>query len=400
MINFKDILEYDRLAREDVKKYPKNRFLFSELETQAGRHFTGIVGPRGVGKTILLKQLAHKYNHSLYISLDTIQDDLFALAKKAKQDFKIQHLLLDEVHFHSNFDEGLKKIYDYLDLNVIFTSSVALALFESQYDLSRRVLLKKLYPFSFREYLFFKYNANFAQLSFNDILNKNIGREFFSYANSFYDYLQGGIFPFSIDEPLALELLKNIRTKVIRKDIPRVTDVAVSELETIEKVLAFIGSSGIDGINYSSISGNCGITKYKAEQYVRLLEKAFVLHQIFPKGSNVLKEPKILMSVPYRLLYTDFQRALGGLREDFFVEVMRSLNQEIYYLKSTRGKKTPDYLLTHKGKSIAVEIGGKGKGREQFKGFTPDKKIIAADADIMDDTRRPLFIFGFLETHL
>jgi len=76
---------------------------------------------------------------------------------------------------------------------------------------------------------------------------------------------------------------------------------------------------------------------------------------------------------------------------------MRSLDCDIYYLKSTRGKKTPDYLLTHKGKNIAVEIGGKRKGREQFKGFTPDKKIIAADTETMDDIRKPLLLFGFLE---
>ena len=396
MINFKEIMEYDRLAREDAKKYSKHRFLYSDLQLHAGKHFTGIVGPRGVGKTVLLKQLANKYDNALYISLDIIKDDLFALAKKAKQDFQIKHLLLDEVHFNHNFDESLKKIYDFLDLNVIFTSSVALALFESQYDLSRRVLLKKLYPFSFREYLYFKYDVKLPELSFDDVLKKKVKREFFSYANSFYDYLQGGIFPFSLDEPLALELLKNIRAKVIRKDIPQVTDIAVSELETIEKVLTFIGSADVDGINYSSISQNCGITKYKAEQYVRLLEKAFILSQVFPKGTNVLKEPKIVMSVPYRLLYTDFKAALGGLREDFFVESMLSRDGDIYYLKSTRGKKTPDYLLTVNGKNIAVEIGGKGKGREQFKGFTPDEKIIAADADIMDGIKRPLFLFGLL----
>ena len=396
MVNFKDILEYDRLAREDGERYPKKRFLFSELQAREGRHFTGIAGPRGVGKTILLKQLALKYKHSLYISLDTVRDDLFLLAKKAKEDFHIQLLLLDEVHFHPNFDEGLKKIYDYLDLDIVFTSSVALALFESQYDLSRRVLLKKLYPFSFREYLFFKYDIKFNVLSFDDILNKRFDRECFSYMNNFYDYLQGGIFPFSIHEPLALELLKNIRMKVIRKDIPRVTDVTVSELEIIEKVLSFIGTSGIDGINYSSISRNCGITKYKAEQYVCLLEKAFILHQVFPRGTNVLKEPKILMAVPYRLLYAGFQHVIGGLREDFFIEVMRSLGQDVHYLKSTRGRKTPDYTISYKGKDIVIEVGGKKKGREQFKGFTFDRKIIAVDADNMDDIRRPLFLFGFL----
>lgn len=396
MIDFKNILEYDRLAREDGKKYLQKRFLFSEIQIGKGKHFTGIVGPRGVGKTILLKQLALKHDHSLYVSLDSIHDDLFLLAKKAKEDFKIQLLLLDEVHFHPGFDEGLKKIYDYLDLDIVFTSSVALALFESQYDLSRRVLLKKLYPFSFREYLFFKYGIKFKMLSLDDILNKEFDRAIFSYMNDFYDYLQGGVFPFSIHESFPLDLLKNICAKVIRKDIPRVLDVAVSELDIIEKVLSFIGISGIDGINYSSISRNCGITKYKAEQYVCLLEKAFVLHQVFPKGTNVLREPKILMSVPYRLLYSDFQRVLGGLREDFFIETMRSLDQDVHYLKSTRGQKTPDYVISHKGKNIVIEIGGKGKGRGQFKGFTMEQKIIAADTDNMDNIRRPLFLFGFL----
>ncbi len=83
-------------------------------------------------------------------------------------------------------------------------------------------------------------------------------------------------------------------------------------------MLEFIGRSGIDGIKYSSLSKNCSVTKYKAEQYVSLLEKAFILHQVFSKGINVLKEPKVLMALPYRLLYRDYDDALGALREDFF----------------------------------------------------------------------------------
>jgi predicted AAA+ superfamily ATPase len=52
----------------------------------------------------------------------------------------------------------LKKVYDFLDVRVMFTSSVALALNQSSYDLSRRTVLRPLNPFSFREYLFFKHN--------------------------------------------------------------------------------------------------------------------------------------------------------------------------------------------------------------------------------------------------
>ena len=107
-------------------------------------------------------------------------------------------------------------------------------------------------------------------------------------------------------------------------------------------MLSFIGKSETEGINYSSIARNCGITRYKAEQYVNLLEKAFILHQVFPKGTNVLKEPKILMSLPYRLLYTEFKENLGALREDFFVEMMRMADEKIGRLLSKSRIKVGD----------------------------------------------------------
>jgi len=122
--------------------------------------------------------------------------------------------------------------------------------------------------------------------------------------------------PFSLEEQDIFPLLENIIQKIIRKDIPSVTPLKVNELSDIEKTLKFIGKSSVDGLNYSSISRNVGITKYKAESYIRLLEKAFVLNVVFPAGTNVLKEPKVLMYLPLRLLYQEenlsFRRNAGG----------------------------------------------------------------------------------------
>ncbi|MBL7072779.1 MAG: ATP-binding protein [Candidatus Omnitrophica bacterium] len=398
MIDISPLLEFDRLAREDGKKYRKKRYIFSEIAKTKGKHFIAIAGPRGSGKTTLLKQIALEKRNSFYVSLDTIKNgDIFEIVKKLHTDLNINLFLLDEVHFHPAFDEGLKKIYDFLSVKVVFTSSVSLALFESGFDLSRRVLLKKLYPFSFREYLFFKYNKNLPLLSLSDIIEKRWTRSVFEYAENFIDYLQGGVLPFSLDEALPFPILKNIVTTVIRKDIPSLGKVTIDELEIIEQMLAFIGKSQIDGINYSSLSKNLGITKYKAQQYVNFLEKAFVLHKIMPKGTNILKEPKILMALPYRLLYSNYEDAVGGLREDFFVEIMRSLDIDFYYLKSNRGAKTPDYLLSLKNTDIVIEIGGKNKGREQFKGIQTKKKIILTSSVETSGIKRPLFLLGLLK---
>ena len=201
--------------------------------------------------------------------------------------------------------------------------------------------------------------------------------------------------PFALTEPQPMALLGNILKTVIRKDIPRIARLVTDELDKIEQLVRFIGLSGVDGINYSSAAQNIQITKYKAEQYIALLERAFILHRIFPAGSSVLKEPKVLMALPYRLLYRPLEEAVGGLREDFFVEMLRSLGMEMFYLKSMRGQKTPDYLVRD-DVEIVFEIGGKGKGRSQFKGINVPRKIILSDGYDMTGIRRPLFLAGLL----
>ena len=396
MINIAQMIELDRLARKDGKRYPKKRFIFSKIANTQGKHFIGIVGPRGAGKTILLKQIALENERSFYISLDTVRDDLFEIVKKIHQELKADLFLLDEVHFHPSFEAGIKKIYDFLDVKAVFTSSVSLDLFHSSYDLSRRITLEKLYPFSFHEYLFFKHGIKARTLSLSQIIKKEWDRDTIRYTQYFNEYLQGGVLPFSLDEPILLETLKNIVTAVVYKDIPMVGRLSLPEVEIVEKLLVFVGKSGIDGINYSSLSKNLGITKYKAEQYVALLERAFIFHRVLPKGTNVLKEPKILMALPYRLLYCEYEQALGGLREDFFVEMLRSLDIDFYYLKSTRGAKTPDYLIPMDGEDIIAEVGGKGKGREQFKGIKAKKKIIFSHSIETQGLKRPLFLLGMI----
>ncbi len=179
------------------------------------------------------------------------------------------------------------------------------------------------------------------------------------------------------------------------KDIPRIAKLLTGELDKIEQVVRLIGLSGVDGIKYSSTAQNVHITKYKAEQYIALLERAFILHRVFPMGSNVLKEPKVVMALPYRLLYRPLNEAIGGLREDFFVEAFRALGKEIFYLKSTRGQKTPDYLIRDQ-EDVVFEVGGKGKGRSQFKDVNVQRKIILTDGYGLTGMRRPLFLLGLL----
>lgn len=396
-MNINQLLEFDRMAREDGRRYKKRRTLYDDIAGDTGAHFIGIVGPRGAGKTILLKQLALAGDSSFYISLDTMEANLFELVKTLYETMQIKLFLLDEVHFYPRFEADIKKIYDFLDIRVIFTSSTSLGMYESSYDLSRRVLLKTLHPFSLREYIDFRYGQRFDALTLQDIVEKRIPSDVFRAGEHFLSYIQGGLMPFALREPQPLMLLENILKTVIHKDIPRIARLLTDELDKIERLVRFIGLSGVDGINYSSTAHNVHITKYKAEQYISLLERAFVLHRVSPVGSNVMKEPKIVIALPYRLLYRPLNEAIGGLREDFFVGTFKALGKELFYLKSMRGQKTPDYLI-HDSEDIVFEVGGKGKGRSQFKGIDVKRKIIFADDYDMTDIRRPLFLAGLLNS--
>jgi predicted AAA+ superfamily ATPase len=394
-MNINQLLEFDRLAREDGRKYDKRRALYNYIAQDAGAHFIGIVGPRGSGKTIILKQLALANEKSFYVSLDTMEGELFDLVKALRETMQIRLFLLDEVHAYTGFEAELKKLYDLLDIRVIFTSSTALGMYESGYDLSRRILLKKLYPFTLREYALFRYSQEFSPLTLRDVAEGNVPEDVFKVGEHFLPYIRGGLMPFALQEPEPLALLENILKTIIHKDIPYIAKLLTDELEKIEQLVRFIGRSGIDGINYSSASQNVHITKYKAEQYITLLEQAFILHRVMPTGTNVLKEPKIVMALPYRLLYRPLDEAIGGLREDFFVEAFKALGKELFYLKSTRGTKTPDYLIRD-FEDIIFEVGGKGKGRSQFKGVSIKRKIIFTDSYDMTGMRRPLFLAGLL----
>ncbi len=399
-MDIQSLIELDGLARKEVKNYPRRRSVLAQFDAFSGRSFVGMAGPRGVGKTVALKQLLVGHEAAFYLSLDTLprDADVFSLIRDLNEKYGYTLFLLDEIHFHQAIDETLKKIYDFLSVQLVFTSSVALALAHSSYDLSRRAQLFTLPPFSFREYLLFRHGIQLEALSLEQIIQKEWTPGHMRGGIYFDDYLKGGLMPFALEEPDPLRLLANILETVIMKDIPTVARLRIDELDLIRKLVRFVGRSGVDGINYTTLSNNLGITKYKAEQYIGLLEKAFILQRVFPRGTNLLKEPKVLMALPYRLLFRDYDDCVGGLREDFFAEAMRQSGQAFFYLKSTRGKKTPDFLIDDgRRENTVIEIGGKGKGREQFKGITADRKIIFTHSDTVDGLKRPLFMLGYIQ---
>jgi len=334
------------------------------------------------------------------LAADTLDKnaDLYEFVRELSESYRFRRFFIDEIHYLEDATGALKRIYDFLEVEIVFTSSVALRIHEAAHDLARRVRLHRLEYFSFREYLAFRHGDCLPGLTLSDLLEGQVEPAHLRAAGRFESYLQGGLLPFALEEPEPFPLLENTIETIISKDIPSFLRLHLDELDRLRKMIAFVGRSEVDGINYSSLSANLGITKYKAEQYVAAFERAFVLQRLLPTGTNLLKEPKVLLMPPLRALYhPTLAGGRGGMREDFFVFALRQAGYELHYLKGTRGQKTPDFLLEHAGQRIVFEIGGKGKGRRQFKGIEADRKIILAEAAGLSEERMPLHLAGFLQ---
>lgn len=403
MVDLSSLFELDALAVDSLSGVRLRRFAWDTLANTSGRPFVALFGPRGAGKTVLLRQLRAHLPNTLYVSADSLEGtaELFDLTSRLHRDYGIENLCIDEIHFIPNYAEQLKRIYDFLPVRVWFTSSVALSLTTTGWDLSRRVVRITLLPFTYREYLRFTEGTSVAPLGLRECLTGSVPSDYLRLRGRFRAYMEGGLYPFVLESGPQFQLFEHVLEKVITSDIPGFDpQLTQADIEGLRKTVRFIGRSAVDGINYSSVSRHVGVTKYKAEKYLEYLERSFIVRRIFPAGARVVKEPKVLLQLPYRLLYQGYDEAIGALREEFTAFAVEQHGVSLRYAKSTRGAKTPDYLIEIDGTPIVIEVGGPGKGRSQFKDVEYERKVIVHDGEPAPSgssgvRRVPLHALGF-----
>ena len=66
-MNLQKLIQLNELAKENGKQYKKKRIIYNQIISEKGKHFIGIVGARGIGKTVLLKQMTLEIKDSFYI---------------------------------------------------------------------------------------------------------------------------------------------------------------------------------------------------------------------------------------------------------------------------------------------------------------------------------------------
>lgn len=380
------------------KRYLYHDFRLSRL--------TGLVGPRGVGKTTLMlqyiKENVAKAENVFYFSADAVyfsQNTLLHFVSDLYNTEGHRIFFIDEIHKYENWNQELKNLYDaFPDIKIVFSGSSTLELLKGSHDLSRRVKLYHLPGLSFREYLNFVTQSNISPIAFSDLLshtkNANKLAKIEKLAGHFKKYLAYGYYPFAFEDTHTYyERVAHIIDKIIFEDIPNLFDLKTQNLYLFKKILSYLASISPGEVNTHNIAQNMQISHQTISHYLNILSEVGLIQMIYPfeGGNQLLRKPEKIFLHNTTLLYACEQFVgeplnKGTLRELYFIQALRDANQKIYYSKQA------DYRT----QDILFEIGGKNKKMHQvlnsaLRGIVVKDDILLASQDII-----PLLFFGFI----
>lgn len=391
-------LFYRELRKTDLSF---QRYLIDKIDW--GGRLSAITGARGVGKTTLIMQhikltFGNSPKEALYVSADNIRFSTHRLFDLAN-DFEKQggkYLFIDEVHKYENWSQEIKNIYDsFSDLKVVITGSSMLEIHKGNADLSRRAVHYTLSGLSFREFLKYDQNLEFAKYDLEDILQNHIAiageiNDKIRPLPLFNDYLKHGYYPYyKSDKPFYLSKLSNTINVILEMDLPAVEKIEMYSIRKIKKLLWIISQSVPFSPKITELAKNLEVSRNSLLNYLAILDRGelITLLQSGAKGVSLLAKPEKIYLNNTNLIYAlDAEKPdIGNLRETFFFNQLKVVSEVTSSHKA-------DFEIDH---HYIFEIGGKNKGHEQIVGLS-NAYLALDNLEYGFGNKIPLWLFGML----
>ena len=389
----------NRQIREETTVF--QRYLMTEIDWRD--RMICIKGPRGTGKTTLLRQRIREQfgvdsSSAIYASLDDLwfaKHDLKALVNYLYE-HGFTYIFLDEVHhLGKEWSLILKNITDqYRNLNIVYSGSSLLQLEKALGDLSRRQATYMLSGMSFREYLELEGVLKFRVLEFEELLTNHVKiaseiDQSLKVLPHFEEYLRYGYYPFYRESHGKFrERLIETVNKILEGDYPSIDDISQDTIRKTKKMLMVLAENCPQTPNMSKLYSELNTNRDSGLKMLKALQRSGLLSLMDSKGlklDNLSKPEKIYVNNT-TLMHALVPRVDSGVeRETFFFNQVGQKHTVAY-------TGVGDFVVDGKW---TFEVGGKGKSFAQIAGI-PDSFVVNADTSVGRGNKIPLWLFGFL----
>jgi predicted AAA+ superfamily ATPase len=287
-----------------------------------------LIGPRQVGKTTLLKSLCEAEESYLFINGDNA-DDRLQLENAGENKLrniigKYQTVFFDEAQRINNIGIILKIIHDQIpDVRLLVSGSSALEISNNINEpLTGRKWEYNMFPFSWNE------------------LKKHFG--YLKNQNNIPQYLIYGTYPEVITNPNDAEhILNQIAGSYLYKDLLQYQ--GIRKPEVLDKLLLALALQLGSEVNCNELSRTVGVDRGTVEQYIALLEKAFVVFRVNPLARNVRNEINTTRKIYFydtgirnaiigNFKPLELRQDVGALWENFIIsERVKALRYKSWY---------------------------------------------------------------------
>lgn len=271
-----------------------------------------LMGPRRVGKTVLLYQVidqlineGHPSQKIMYLSLDNpifrfsnLENLLIWGMSWSGAELEGGVVFFDEIQYLDTWEQQLKVLVDsYPKTKFVVTGSAAAALHKKSKESGAGRFTNYLLPaLSFYEYIFIKGEIENTAFKSIDLVKMN---------SLYLDYLNFGGFP----EAISSEAIRNqpelyigqdILDKVLGRDLPSI--FGISNPNELQKLFASLAYNTSQEISVDNISKQSGVTKGDINKYIGFFEAAYLI-RIIEKTDITLK--KFQRRVQFKVVLTN-----------------------------------------------------------------------------------------------
>lgn len=363
-----------------------------------------IRGPRGVGKSTLLRQYIKQHYESgseevLYCSLDWVYFSQHSIIEVAGNFYKKggKLLVIDEVHKYDGWSREVKEIAEtYPNLQLMLSGSSLLKLLDGDADLSRRCRGYDMPGLSFREYLQFYKGIVLPVYTLEELLESP--KEIASLVNDacrplqhFHEYLKYGYYPFYLTNSIDYySLIEQTVNYVVDVELPQQRNVNPANCRKIKALLNVLAQQVPYDVDISKLATATSLQRNTVIEYLNHMNDAKLISLLFSDIVSVKKmqkPDKIYLENPnllYALATTPVK--IGTARECFVV------NQLGYGHTIEYGKTQGDFKIDGKW---TFEVGGQGKSFNQIAGV-PNSYVLSDDIEMSRGNKLPLWMVGLL----